>query len=284
MQRSARPRWTRSFHTATLHKPHVATHSWQDFIDINITGTRTLLEAANAAGHSRFIFTSTTSAFGDALRPAPGEPAAWISEDVTGRSKNIYGATKNAAEDLVQLAARETGLATVILRTSRFFAEEDDDPQTRAAYCGENARANEFLFRRVDLEDAATAHICALERAPEASGQRFIVSATTPFQREDAARLPTAPMEAVAQYFPDAGRIYHTANFQMFPSITRVYDNAAARNILGWKPKHDFQSILAQIDERVPIGSALARKIGAKGYHKETFTEGPYPVTLAPKA
>src|SRR6201997_2585152 len=26
-------------HAATLHKPHVATHSWQDFIDANVTGT-----------------------------------------------------------------------------------------------------------------------------------------------------------------------------------------------------------------------------------------------------
>jgi UDP-glucose 4-epimerase len=36
-------------HTATLHKPHVATHSRQDFVDTNITGTLTLLEAAVAA-------------------------------------------------------------------------------------------------------------------------------------------------------------------------------------------------------------------------------------------
>ena len=35
-------------HTATLHKPHVATHSWQDFIDTNVTGTLVLLEAASA--------------------------------------------------------------------------------------------------------------------------------------------------------------------------------------------------------------------------------------------
>ncbi len=27
------------FHTATLHKPHIVTHSHQDFIDVNIIGT-----------------------------------------------------------------------------------------------------------------------------------------------------------------------------------------------------------------------------------------------------
>jgi nucleoside-diphosphate-sugar epimerase len=33
-------------HTATLHKPHVATHSRQAFVDTNITGTLHLLEEA----------------------------------------------------------------------------------------------------------------------------------------------------------------------------------------------------------------------------------------------
>ncbi len=69
-------------HAATLHKPHVATHSNQDFVETNITGTLVLLEAALAVGVRAFIYTSTTSAFGAALVPAPGEPAAWITEDV----------------------------------------------------------------------------------------------------------------------------------------------------------------------------------------------------------
>jgi UDP-glucose 4-epimerase len=34
------------FHAATLHKPHIATHSRQEFVDANITGTLNLLEAA----------------------------------------------------------------------------------------------------------------------------------------------------------------------------------------------------------------------------------------------
>jgi UDP-glucose 4-epimerase len=59
-------------HTATLHKPHVASHPRQAFIDTNVTGTLTLLEESVAAGVGRFVFTSTTSAFGRALTPAFG--------------------------------------------------------------------------------------------------------------------------------------------------------------------------------------------------------------------
>jgi UDP-glucose 4-epimerase len=118
-------------HAATLHKPHVATHSRQDFVDTNITGTLNLLEAARHAGVSAFVFTSTTSTFGDALTPPPGGPAAWITEEVVPRSKNIYGATKLAAEDLCWLAHRRDRLPCIILRTSRFFPEEQDNAAMR---------------------------------------------------------------------------------------------------------------------------------------------------------
>src|ERR1044071_8224863 len=81
-------------HAATLHKPHVATHPRQAFVDTNITGTLNLLEASVANQVKAFIFTSTTSTFGDALTPPPGSPAAWITEDVVPQPKNIYGVTK----------------------------------------------------------------------------------------------------------------------------------------------------------------------------------------------
>src|SRR5947207_1434283 len=51
-------------HSATLHKPHIVSHSNQEFVDVNVTGSLTLLEAAVDAGVEAFLFTSTTSAFG----------------------------------------------------------------------------------------------------------------------------------------------------------------------------------------------------------------------------
>ena len=118
-------------HTATLHKPHVATHTRQDFVDTNITGTLNLLEEAVSAGVSAFIFTSTTSAFGRALTPPEGAPAAWITEEVTPVPRNIYGVTKVAAESLCELFHRHFGLPCLVLRTSRFFPEPDDREETR---------------------------------------------------------------------------------------------------------------------------------------------------------
>src|SRR5262245_39391414 len=169
-------------HAATLHKPHVATHSRQDFVDTNITGTLNLLEEAASCGVASFVFTSTTSAFGEALRPPAGAPAAWVTEDVRPVPRNIYGATKVAAEDLCELFHRSHKLACLILRTSRFFPESDDDPATRLAYDDTNLKVNEFLYRRVELEDVVAAHVLAAQQAPSIGFGRYIISATTPFR------------------------------------------------------------------------------------------------------
>ena len=136
-------------HAATLHKPHLATHSRRAFVDVNVAGTLTLLEASAAAGVGAFVYTSTTSAFGDALRPAlPGAPAVWVDETLADVPKNVYGATKAAAEDLCRLFARNHGLSSVVLRTSRFFPEDDDDPERRAAF-GADALKRSELAREV---------------------------------------------------------------------------------------------------------------------------------------
>ena len=167
-------------HTATLHKPHVATHSRQAFVDTNITGTLNLLEEAVLAGVRSFVFTSTTSAFGDALTPPPGAPAAWITEEMTPAPKNIYGVTKRAAEDLCELFHRNQRLACLVLRTSRFFPEADDNPETRQGYADANVKANEFLYRRVDIADVVSAHLLTLEKNPATGLSCLIIIAPTP--------------------------------------------------------------------------------------------------------
>lgn len=265
-------------HAATLHKPHVATHPRQDFVDANVSGTLALLEAATAAGVRAFVFTSTTSTFGAALSPAPGSPAAWITEDVVPVPKNIYGVTKLAAEGLSELFARRERLPLVILRTSRFFPEPDDDPGVRGRYATANAQANELLYRRADIADVAEAHVAALERAPALGFGRYIVSAPTPFARADAAALRTDAPAVVARHFPDFPALYAARGWRMFESIDRVYDSGRAVTALGWQPRHDFAAVLKALRSGADFRSDLARAVGSKGYHDEIFADGPYPV------
>jgi len=254
-------------HAATLHKPHVGSHGKQEFVDTNVTGTLTLLEAAVAAGVGSFVFTSSTSAFGRALTPGAGEPAAWITEDVVPRPRNIYGVTKTAAEDLCELVHAEHGLPVIILRTSRFFPEGDDDDDVRTAFPDANVKANEYLYRRVDVADAADAHLLAMERAAGIGFGKYIISATTPFTRADLAGLRADAPAVVRRLFPDYEAAYARRGWRMFPSVGRVYVNARARADLGWTPRYDFRAVLDALAAGEDPRSALARAVGAKGYH-----------------
>jgi UDP-glucose 4-epimerase len=235
------------FHTATLHKLHVITHSRQHFVDINITGTLNLLEEAASVGIQSFVFTSTTSAFGAALMPPAGAPAVWVTEGVTPVPKNIYGVTKVAVEDLCELFHRDHGLACLVLRTSRFFPEEDDCAAIRHAYEDDNVKVNEYLYRRVDLEDVVRAHLLALERAPSIGFGRYIITATTPFLPDDLFDLHVNAPLVVRRRVPEYEAEYARRGWKMFPSIDRVYVNEKARRDLGWNPRYNFEYALDRL-------------------------------------
>ncbi|PIT00091.1 NAD-dependent epimerase [Bradyrhizobium nitroreducens] len=269
---------TAVIHTATLHKPHVATHSKQDFVDTNVTGTLNLLEAAVAAGVRSFVFTSTTSAFGSQLRAGAGQAAVWVTEDLSAVPKNIYGTTKLMAETLCELLFRERALPVVVLRTSRFFPEDDDDPAMRSAYTLDNAQANELLYRRLDIADAVGAHLLAAERAPKIGFARYIVSATSPFEQHHLAALARDAAGVVRELYPECAELYAARGWKLFSEIDRVYVNERARRELGWRPEFDFTHALSCLREGRDFRSALAREVGSKGYHEVVLDDGPYPI------
>jgi UDP-glucose 4-epimerase len=62
--------------------------------------------------------------------------------------------------------------------------------------------------------------------------------------------------------------------------MLRVYVNERARTELGWQPKYDFRFLIGRLRGE-DMRSSLARLVGAKGYHAESFAEGPYPVEHA---
>ena len=95
--------------------------------------------------------------------------------------------TKVAAEGLCQLFFRERRLPVIVLRTSRFFPEADDDDAISASYEIANVQANEMLYRRVDIEDVVGAHLLAVEKARNIGFARYVISAATPFGPDDLA-------------------------------------------------------------------------------------------------
>jgi nucleoside-diphosphate-sugar epimerase len=235
-------------HAGALHKPDIVRHPVQAFIDVNVTGTLNLLEAARAAGHDRFVFTSTTSLMiSQAIRDETAGAAIWLDETCGPLApRNIYGVTKLAAEGLCRIYATEHGLACVVLRTARFFPEDDD---THRALSGENLKANEFLHRRLTVEDAADAHVLALDQAPRLGFGVFIASAPTPFHRAEAAELKRDAAAVIARHFPDASALYAGRGWTLPTSLGRVYDAGCAERQIGFRCRTSFADVLDALRE-----------------------------------
>ncbi len=242
-------------HAAALHKPDIARYPAQAFVDVNVTGTLNLLEAAAAAGHDRFVFTSTTSLMirtdVRAGRSGGATRAFWLDEAFAPLlPRNIYGVTKLAAEHLCRLAHAQSGIEVRILRTGRFFPEDDD---TLTEPSGPNLKANELLSRRLTVEDAAEAHRLALEHGPGLGCEAFVLSAPPPFDRDEAEALIEDAPAVIARHHPEAAELYARRGWTLPDRIERVYDPSKAERLLGFRCRTDFAAVLRALRDDAPL-------------------------------
>ena len=214
-------------HIAALHAPHVGQVSDEEFRRANVEATARLLDFALSAGAKRFVFTSTTSLYGHALES--GDRAAWIDEQVEPEPRDIYDETKLAAEQLV--ASSGGSMACTSLRMSRCFPEPAD---LMAAY---------RLHRGIDRRDVAEAHALALDR--EGPPATYVISAATPFQREDVEELLRDAPAVIERRCPGLIARMAAKGWRPPSSIGRVYDAGLAQRELGFRPRFGIESCLA---------------------------------------
>lgn len=237
-------------HAGALHKPDIARYPQQAFIDVNVTGTLNLLEAAVQARVSRFVFTSTTSLMiSQAIRDEQADQAIWLDENAAPiEPRNIYGVTKLAAEGLCRQHYLEHGLPVIILRTSRFFPEDDD---TLKDLGGPNLKANELLHRRATVQDMSRAHVAAIEAEAPGFGL-YLVSAPSRFQRDQVGELKRDAAAVISDLYPEAGRIFEANGWKLPASIGRVYDGARIARELGFQYETTFETVLTALDNGAP--------------------------------
>ena len=136
----------------------------------------------------------------------------------------------------------------MVLRTSRFFPEEGRRPKdVRSGFADENIKLNEFLYRRVDIEDIVSAHLLAADHAPLG---RFRVTSSAPRRRfgaDDPADLRTDAPRWSAVTCPTTRPSLRRRGWTMLPGIDRVYVNDRARTELGWQPRYDFRSLIGRL-------------------------------------
>lgn len=140
----------------------------RDAVAVNITGTFNVIEAAQAAGVEKVIYSSSASVYGDAL-------ALPMTEDHAFNNRTLYGATKIAGEQMFRAFNEQHALDYVGLRYMNVYGPRMDDRGTyvsvivkvldriargeRPVIFGDGSQAYDF----VHVEDVARANLLALQ-------------------------------------------------------------------------------------------------------------------------
>ncbi len=162
------------------HLYHVAAHYalWapnpQIFYDINVTGTRNLMEAARDSGAERIVYTSTIGAIGLPPGGRPGTEETPVSlEQMVGH----YKRSKFLAEQAVQKLA-QAGLPVVIVNPSAPVGARDIKPTPTGQVIVDFMKGRmpayiETGMNLVDVDDVAVGHLLAMEKGR--IGERYIL-------------------------------------------------------------------------------------------------------------
>ncbi|TWB35125.1 NAD-dependent epimerase/dehydratase family protein [Nitrospirillum pindoramense] len=214
-------------HAAALHAPQVGRVPDADFHRVNVQATATLLRLAAEAGVGRVVYTSTTSLYGHSLVP-PAGGLVWVDEETPVRPRDIYDETKRAAEDLCAQAGPAFPRGLAVLRIARCFREP---APTRAAH---------RLHRGLSMVDAAAAHVHAAAGAVPGT---FLISALTPFRREEAGALATDAAGLIRVRLPRLAALFDRRGWPLPVRLDRVYDAGRAATVLGFRPRFDFSRL-----------------------------------------
>ncbi|MDX2194866.1 MAG: SDR family NAD(P)-dependent oxidoreductase [Cytophagales bacterium] len=97
-------------HLAAKSGPSLSFKNPTEYININVNGTISLLEAMKEADVNKLVFASTSSVYGIE------NPTPYIEDMVPGTPGNPYAASKQATENIIQMYHHLFDLSAVVLR------------------------------------------------------------------------------------------------------------------------------------------------------------------------
>jgi nucleoside-diphosphate-sugar epimerase len=250
------------FHVAALYRTEGVPR--QAFWDVNVGGTRRLLEAARRAGVRRFVHCSTVGVQGDIKHPPAREDAPYAPGD-------HYQESKRDGEILALEFGRREGLPVTVVRPTGIYGPGD----TRFLKLFKLANRGTFymlgsgnvLYHLTYVTDLAEGMILA-SMVEKAVGEIFTLGGGEPLTlnelvRKVAAamgrtvrvrRLPVAPFwlagaacEALCRPLRIAPPIYRRR--VDFFTKTRAFDISKARRILGYEPRVPLEEGLRRTSE-----------------------------------
>ncbi len=169
-------------HIAAVYR--TAGHPDSYYREVNVHGTRLLLEAAHAAGIRRFVHTSTVGVHGDVKNPPADEDAPIAPSD-------IYQETKAEADALSREFGRTHGLEVAIVRPGAIYGPGETRllkvfkgiARGRYAVVG----SGKAHYHLVYIDDLVSGFLLALDRK-EAAGETFIIAGPKSVSQDELAR------------------------------------------------------------------------------------------------
>jgi len=169
-------------HVAAVYR--TAGHPDSYYREVNVEGTRKLLEAAVEAGVRRFVHTSTVGVHGDVENPPADETAPVAPSD-------IYQETKAEADAMAREFGRTRGIEVAIVRPGAIYGPGETRllkvfrgiARGRYAVVG----SGKPHYHLVYIDDLVDGFLLALDR-PEAAGETFIIAGPTSLSQDDLAR------------------------------------------------------------------------------------------------
>jgi len=193
--------------------------------DVNVTGTKNILEGAAKAGAKRVVFTSSIWATGHGNPPPDELP---IDESLTRAPREVYGLTKILGEQMCRYAAANYGMSTIAVRPGGIRPAELYAP---AEAC--------YLFGAVDVRDVAQAHVLALEAPEDLRHDVFLATTDTPLCLVDPREFKARPAEVLESVAPGAGALVEQGKVEI-PGEAEWYTVEKAKRILGYRPQYGF--------------------------------------------
>lgn len=244
--------------TAIVHlaaAQHEAGMSDAYFRDVNVIGTRVLLEAAREAGVRRIVYGSSIGVYGST-------PDGVLDETSPLRPENIYTQTKLEAERLSLEFARD--LEICIVRISETYGPSDFRllKLFRAIERGHFVMLGNGANRRqcLHVNDVTRALLLAAQH-PNAAGQTFVIAGAEPMTTNEmvhtiAAVLQRSPPRLRMPVWPFAlaARVLETTlpPLGVEPPLHRrrldfftksfTFSTAKAQTLLGFQPEIDFSA------------------------------------------
>jgi UDP-glucose 4-epimerase len=215
---------------------HIAAiHPWkkyttEQYVRCNIEGTFNILQAAAAGGVRRVIYTSSVAAMG--MGRNESIPLPWDESRPPEFSPgDIYSFSKHAGEEACRGFAGQGKFSHVILRPGMFIPAPEDDPRFGLG----------LLSFTVHATDVAMAHLLALRG--KATNEAFVITSKTLFTREDGPDLLKDAASVILRRYRLARRLVEQG-VTLPVAIGCTYDIAKAQRVLGYEPRHTFESWL----------------------------------------